>query len=112
MPRSVYDKVMELPMPMPIIKPSELWDKSTDLEYLSFAEVQRLPFTNEYHPSLDPIALRDAARKKNTQAATRPLPPSRFASDLFVTRLKNKTGFPIGIAQSKSPWRGGVLKLL
>jgi hypothetical protein len=86
-------------MPMPIIKPSELWDKSTDLEYLSFAEAQRLPCTNKYQPSLGPIDLRASARKKKTQAATRSLPPSRFASDLFVTRLKNKTGFPIGISQ-------------
>ena len=48
MPRTVYDKVMELPMPMPIITPSELWDKSTDLEYLCFAEAQKLPITNKY----------------------------------------------------------------
>jgi len=90
MPRIVYDKVMELPMPMHmlIIKPSELCDKSTDLEYLSFAEVQRLHFTNKYQPSLEPIALRAAARKKNTHAASRPLPPSRFASDLFVTKFR------------------------
>jgi len=33
-PRTVYDKVMELPISMPIIKPSEPWDKCTDLEYL------------------------------------------------------------------------------
>jgi hypothetical protein len=85
-------------MPMPIIKPSQLRDKSTDLEYLSFAEAQRLTFTNKYQPSLEPIALRAAARKKKTQAATRPLPSSRFASDLCVTKLKNITSFPIGIA--------------
>ena len=97
-PRTVYDKVMELPMSMPVIKPSELWDKSTDLEYLSFTEAQRLPFTNKYQPSLEPIPLRAAARKKKTQAAIHPLAPSQFASDLFVTKLKRITGFPIGIA--------------
>jgi hypothetical protein len=52
MTRTVYDKVMELPVPVSIIKPSKLWDKSTDLEYYSFAEAQRLPFTNKYPPSL------------------------------------------------------------
>ena len=67
MPRTVYDDtVMELPMPMSIIKPSELWDKSTDLEYVSFAEAHRIPFTNKYQSSLEPIALRAAARKKKT----------------------------------------------
>ena len=31
MPRAVYDRVMELPMPMPILKPFGLLDKSNDL---------------------------------------------------------------------------------
>ena len=48
MARTVYDKVMVLPMPMPTSKPSELWNKSTDdLEYLSFAKANWLPFTNK-----------------------------------------------------------------
>ena len=34
MPRAVYDKVMELPMLMPTLKPAELLDKEADLHYL------------------------------------------------------------------------------
>ena len=40
--------------------------------------------------------LRVVLRKKQIQAATRPLHASRFASDIFVTKLKNRTSFPIG----------------
>jgi hypothetical protein len=49
MPRAVYDKVMELPVP--ILKPAELLDKEADLHYLSFADAQKLPFSNKYQPS-------------------------------------------------------------
>ena len=65
---------------------------------VSFREAHRLPFTNKYQPSLEPITLRVLARKKNTHAATRLVPPSRFASDFYVTKSKNISSFPISIA--------------
>jgi hypothetical protein len=61
MPRVVYDKVMELPMPMPILKPAELLDKEAYLHYLSFAHAQKLPFTNKYQSSLEVTSKRAAA---------------------------------------------------
>ncbi len=50
-PRHVYDNVMKSPMPMPIIKQVEVGDKSSDLHYLSFADAQVLPLTNNIQPS-------------------------------------------------------------
>ncbi len=57
-PRAVYDKVTELPMPMSILKPVGLLDKLDDLQYISFADAHKFPFTNKYQPSLEVIALR------------------------------------------------------
>jgi hypothetical protein len=97
MSRAVYDKVMELPMPMPILKPAGLLDKPEDLQYLSFADAHKLPFTNKYQPSLEVIALRLAVAQKK-KANDRAIRGSRFASSINVTKLKNKASFKIGIA--------------
>jgi hypothetical protein len=43
MPRWVYERVMKFPMH--ILKPNGLWDKDTDVEYMSFADAHILPFT-------------------------------------------------------------------
>jgi hypothetical protein len=52
MPLSVYEKVMQYPMPMPIPKPIAVGDTIEDLHYMSFADAQVLPFTNAHQPSL------------------------------------------------------------
>ena len=89
MPRVVYDKVMELPMPMPILKQAELLDKEADLYYLSFAHAQKLPFTNKNQSSWEVTAKRVAAtqKKKATDQAMR---GSQFTSAIVVTKLKKK----------------------
>jgi hypothetical protein len=97
MPRAVYDKVMELPMPMPILKPAELFDKEADLQYLSFAYAKKMPFTNKYHPSLEVTAKRVAATQ-NKKAADQFMRGSRFTSAIVVMKLKNKASFKIGVA--------------
>ncbi len=77
MPRSVYEKVMEFPMPMPILKPIGLLDKASDVQYLSFADAKKLPFTNEFQSSLEKVSLRAAANKKKKSSATRHLSVAR-----------------------------------
>ena len=48
MPRTLYGNVMKFPMPMPIPKHAEVGKSSTDLNYLSFADTHKLPFTNRH----------------------------------------------------------------
>ncbi len=58
MPYSVYEKVIQYPMPMPIPKPTTVRDTSADLHYMSFTDAQVLPFTNAHQPSLAATSLR------------------------------------------------------
>jgi hypothetical protein len=97
MSRAVYDKVMELPMPMPILKPAEILYKEADLHYLSFADAQKLPFNNKYQPSLEVTAKWFAATQKK-KATGQAMLGSRFTSTIVVTKLKNKASFMIGVA--------------
>ncbi len=84
-------------MPMPILKPAELFDKEADLQYLSFAYAKKMPFTNKYHPSLEVTAKRVAATQ-NKKAADQFMRGSRFTSAIVVMKLKNKASFKIGVA--------------
>ena len=61
MPRSIYNKVKEFPMPMSIPKPEMVREESESLAYMSFDEAQVLPFTGEHQPSLAVALLRAAA---------------------------------------------------
>ncbi len=38
MPRQIYERVMEFPMPMPMLKPVGVSDKDSDVEYMCFAD--------------------------------------------------------------------------
>ena len=69
MPRQVYEQVMRFPMPMLILKQPEVGDSSVDLQYLSFEDAHKLPFTNKFQPSLATTTSRVAAKKKKTIAA-------------------------------------------
>ena len=97
MPRHIYDNVMAFPMPMPIPKHVDVSEITTDLHYLSFADAQKLPFTNEHQPSLSATTLRNAARKMHA-TMTRQLPLSRVASGPIITKLKNRSNFKIGVS--------------
>ena len=99
MPRQVYDSVMEFNMQMPIPKPISPFEKDSDVEYMSFADARKLPFTNEHQPSLAITQLRRATRKKKV-VATNHLPGSRvYVSNApLIAKLKNKSNFKIGVA--------------
>ena len=68
MPPSVYQQVMDFPMPMPIPKPVKLGNTSDDLEYMSFADAMLLPFTDVHKPSLAAAATRTAEVAKKKKA--------------------------------------------
>jgi hypothetical protein len=66
MPRSVYDKMKEFPMVMPIPKPTGLGEEFVNMVYMSFAEAHLLLFTGEQQPSFASALLRkdvDAKKK-------------------------------------------------
>ena len=94
MPPSVYNKVKEFPMKMPILKPLVLGD--IDLHYMAFAEAQILPFTGEHQPSLVETAERIVVVAKRNEAsivASR-LAPSRVTHTLApIIQLKNRSNF-------------------
>ncbi len=50
MSRWVNERVMELFVPMPILKHHIKGDKDIDVEYMSFADAHILPFTNKFQP--------------------------------------------------------------
>ncbi len=64
MPRQVYERFLAFPMPMPILKPIGVFDKEADVEYMSFTDALKLPFTNAHQPSLAVTTLRAASKKK------------------------------------------------
>ena len=99
MPPSVYNKVREFPMPMPIPKPLVMGD--VDLPYMTFAEAQVLPFTGEHQPSLVKSAARiaAAAKRKEASIAASRLAPSRVTNTLTsITKLKNRSNFKMAAA--------------
>jgi len=69
MPQSVYEKIMQYPMLMPIPKPTTVGDTFVDLQYMSFADAQVLPFTNAHQPSLVATTLRLVIVAKKKQIA-------------------------------------------
>jgi hypothetical protein len=101
MPLSVYEKVLQYPMPMPIPKPTTVGDTTADLHYMSFADAQVLPFTNAHQPSLAATVARlAAAAKKKAALAASKTGAARLTSSMAynITKLKNKTAFKIGIS--------------
>jgi hypothetical protein len=98
MPRPIYDQVQAFPTPMPILKPADVSEISTDLHYLiSFQEAHILPLTNKHQSSLASVALRVVDREKK-KVASRQIPTSEVAQDPIITKLKNKSNFKIGVA--------------
>ena len=45
---SVYEKVIQYPMPMPIPEPPTVGDTSEDMRYMSFADAKVLQFNNAH----------------------------------------------------------------
>ncbi len=84
-------------MPMPIVKPIGVFDKEADVEYMSFTDALKLPFTNAHQPSLAVTALRAASKKKKI-AASFQVPSSRISTATPIAKLKNRTNFKIGVA--------------
>ena len=82
---------------MPILKQPKIGDNTTDLQYLSFEDARKLPFTNKFQPSLEITILRVAAKKKKTIAAQH-FGASRWALAPKILKPKNKSNFKIGIA--------------
>ena len=112
MPRCVYDKIIQYPMPMHIPKPIVIGDKDIDVEYMSFVDARLLPFTNKHQPSLAVAASRVATRQKNTAARVQ-LPTARLPTTLLITKLKNKSNFKVGHAKKirgvqELSWSSGV----
>ena len=68
MPRQIYEEVVKLLMPMPILKEPKIGDNANNLQYMSFVDARRLPFTNKIQSSLETITLHVAAKKKNSVA--------------------------------------------
>ena len=95
MPRQECDNVIEFPMPIP--KPTNVSELSTDLHYLSFTDAKRLPFTNEHQPALAATTSRVTSRQRQA-ATTRQLPFSRVAFGPIITKLKNTSNFKIGVS--------------
>ena len=71
---------------MPIPKPPAVGGKAADMQYMSFADVQVLPFTNVHVPSLaaTPLRLANAINKKHVIAA------SKLRVTTVVSSLANK----------------------
>jgi hypothetical protein len=95
MPRQECDNVIEFPMPIP--KPTNVSELSTDLHYLSFTDAKRLPFTNEHQPALAATTSRVTSRQRQA-ATTRQLPFSRVAFGPIITKLKNRSSFKISVS--------------
>ena len=89
---------MAFTMPMPIPKPIDASELSTNLHYLSFKDAQKLSFTNKHQPSLASIAMRAETRQRKI-TTRRQLSSSRLAQGPIITKLKNKSDFKIGVAQ-------------
>jgi hypothetical protein len=84
-------------MSIPILKQIEVGGKSADLQYLSCADAQVLPFTNKFQPSLESTLLRVVVKKKKI-VATKQLGASRCAFAANIEKLKNRACFKIRIA--------------
>ena len=109
MPRSIYEKVKEFPMPMPILRPKGVGEVSEILAYMSFDEAQVLPFTDEHQPSLAAALLRAVVATKKKQAHQRSqLGSTRvtYTTAPNITKFKNKASFKIA---SASRVRGSVV---
>jgi hypothetical protein len=87
---------MDFRMPMPIPRHVGVFDKDSDVEYMTIEDARKLPFTNKHQPSLAATTLRIASRKK--VAAPKNLPASRTPTASLITKLKNKSNFKIGVA--------------
>ena len=69
-----------------ILKPIGILNKDTDVEYMSFADAQKLPFTNEQHPLLAATDLRAASKKNKIADRLRVLSLGTFIATI-VTKL-------------------------
>ncbi len=88
---------MKFPMPMPISKEPKIEGNATDLQYLSFANARKLPFTIKFQPLLETIALHVAAKKKKFKAPQH-FGVSRCVLALNIQKLKNKYIFKSSVA--------------
>jgi hypothetical protein len=107
MPRSVYDKVKEFPMSMPVSKPKGVGEASASMANMSFDEAQVIPFTGEHQPSLPTALLRaaDVAKKKQAHSLLRYRRVSNTSAPKII-KLRNKAAFKIA---SASRVRGSVV---
>jgi hypothetical protein len=90
MPPSVNQQVMDLPIPMSILKPIQIEDTSDDLEYTSFVDAKLLFFSDKHQPSLAVASARTAEdTKKKAALNNSELGSSRVANSIARNQHRN-----------------------